>query len=114
MMAIMAMMAMMATIAMIAMIAIAADAYSNILVLFFLVGETDGLHIVDVLADSIADIFTKGAVSAEIAGLELLCDAEHVLKDENLSIRSATCSDTDCGYLQFLRNLCGQLGGYLL
>ena len=49
------------------------------LILLFFVGKIDRFDVGDVLADGVGDVGAEGAVGAQVAGLELLGDAEHVL-----------------------------------
>ena len=53
--------------------------FKSKLVLLLLVGEAAAFDVAYILADSVTNVFAEGAIGAQIAGLELLGYAQHVL-----------------------------------
>ena len=82
-------------------------------VLFVLVGEGALLDVFDVVSDGVGHDGVEVGVASEEFGREASCHAEHVGDDEHLSVASASCSDADDGYGEFLCHACGECGWYL-
>ena len=84
------------------------------LILLFLVGEVSTLHIIDIVTYGLQNCRAKVGIATQETGRECLCDAEHVVCHEHLTIGRTTRANADSRDMELLGYALTQCGGYLL
>ena len=81
--------------------------------MFLFVGKVVFFYVMDILADGAGDFTVEAEVAAQEARLELGCDAEEVMHDEDLAVAVFAGADTDDGDMEALGDGPGEGGGDL-